>query len=57
LRFLVFSQVRLTDQLLQLTLMRDDCETAAGRAAVKLEIERLRSVGQSLLPLSGGPSR
>lgn len=50
-------EVRLTDQLLQLTTMRDDCETAAGRAAVKLQMERLRALGTALLPLSGGTAR
>ncbi|EOD41910.1 hypothetical protein EMIHUDRAFT_431863 [Emiliania huxleyi CCMP1516] len=47
-------EVRLTDQLLQLTEMRDDCETAAGRAVVKAEMERLQRLGRSLRSLSGG---
>ena len=46
-------EVRLTDQLLQLTEMRDDCETAAGRAVVKAEMERLQRLGRSLRSLSG----
>ena len=45
-------EVRLTDQLLQLTTMRDDCETVSGRNAVKQEMARLQTLGQRLLGLS-----
>ena len=44
----------MTDQLLQLTSMLDDCVTADGRAAVKVVIARLRSLGSRLRPMAGG---
>ena len=45
-------EVRLTDQLLQLNEMRDDCVTPAGRTAVKAVIARLQGLGERLLRLS-----
>ena len=45
-------EVRLTDQLLQLNEMRDDCVTPAGRTAVKAVIGRLQALGDRLLRLS-----
>ena len=44
--------MRLTDQLLQLNEMRDDCVTPAGRTAVKAVIGRLQALGERLLRLS-----
>ncbi|KAL3895639.1 MAG: hypothetical protein SGPRY_013464, partial [Prymnesium sp.] len=46
-------EVEMTDQLLQLTRMLDDCITADGRKAVKAVITRLRSVGLRLQKLLG----
>jgi len=45
-------EVRLTDQLLQLTNMLDDCETADARTRCKALISRLREMGTRLLKLS-----
>ena len=42
-------EVRLTDQLLQLQQMLDDCTTSEGRQAVKRAVVRLRAVGTRLL--------
>ena len=42
-------EVRLTDQLLQLQQMLDDCTTSEGRQAVKRVVVRLRAVGTRLL--------
>ena len=47
-------EVTLTDQLLQLTRMLDDCATADGRSAVKGAIARLKGVGARLLKISQG---
>jgi hypothetical protein len=46
-------EVRLTDQLLLLTRMLDDCSTADGRAAVKAVVARLKGLGSRLSRLSG----
>ena len=46
-------EVSMTDQLLQLTQMLDDCVTADWRAAVKVVVARLRSLGARLRPLAG----
>ena len=45
-------EVRLTDQLLQLQQMLDDCATADGRATVKAAVGRLRGLGARLLKIS-----
>ena len=45
-------EVRLTDQLLQLTQMLDDCATAEGRSVVKTVVTRLRTLGARLVRLS-----
>ena len=45
-------EVRLTDQLMQLTTMLDDCETVEGRTAVKAAIARLRALGARLLKIT-----
>jgi hypothetical protein len=45
-------EVRLTDQLLQLDQMLDDCTTAHGRQKVKEKVTRLRALGQRLLKMS-----
>lgn len=47
-------EVRLTDQLQQLTTMLDDCATPDGRSGVKRVIGRLRALGRRLLRLSQG---
>jgi len=41
-------EVRLTDQLLILQQMLDDCVSAEGRAAVKLVVGELRELGQRI---------
>jgi hypothetical protein len=48
-------EVRLTDQLQQLTQMLDDCSTADGRATVKGSIGRLRALGTRLLRIYQAP--
>ena len=54
-------EVRLTDQLQQLERMRDDCDTAEGRAVVKEVVATLRALGARLLrisqPAAAGRSR
>ena len=50
--FLQVVEVRLTDQLLQLQAMLDDCATAEGRAAVKAICSHLRDIGARLLTLT-----
>ena len=45
-------EVQLTDQLVQLTEMLDDCVSARGREAVKLRVSRLRGLGARLLKIS-----
>ena len=47
-------EVRLTDQLMQLTTMLDDCVTADGRAAVKALVAKLKGLGARLLRVSQG---
>ena len=47
-------EVRLTDQLLQLTRMLDDCATSEGRNAVKRSVARLKALGARLLRISQG---
>ena len=45
-------EVRLTDQLVQLERMRDDCATAEGRGEVKAVVGQLRSLGERLLRIT-----
>ena len=47
-------EVRLTDQLLMLTTMLDDCTTAEGRTVVKRSVTRLKALGQRALRISQG---
>ena len=42
----------LTDQLHQLTEMRDDCRTVEGRELCKAVIDRLHGIGRTLLRVS-----
>ena len=46
-------EVALTDQLRQLTEMRDDCTTSQGRASVKTVVDWLQALGARLLRVSG----
>ena len=48
-------EVRLTDQLLQLQQMLDDCVTSEGRQAVKRLVARLRAVGARLIAAQPAP--
>ena len=46
-------EVRLTDQLLMLDTMLNDCVTAAGRTAVKAVVTQLRALGTRILAAKG----